>query len=205
MEKSLTNRDWCLSPDEEKLFKTSPQAVVNANGELTLAQIAVFEESFKQNVVASSESNPIRLAVEKYGSTFADNLNLINNSINTNTFMVENIKNYTLLQTRIINGPISQIEFAQFIKDYNYTPTSANFSANQNPPKFLRELDDFYRGSYADSVLGGFCSVLPNVFGAIGGFFVIIGQVEGLIGDALSFIAKIRNIEDPLKALFEAI
>jgi len=205
MEKNLTNRDWCLSPEEEKVFKASPQATTNANGELALAQISVFEDSFKKNVVASFESNPIVLAVDKYGSSFADNLNLINNSINTNTFMVENIENYTLLQTRILNGPISQIEFAQFIKDYNYTPTSANFSANQNPPKFLRELDDFYRGSYADSVLGGFCSVLPNVFGAIGGFFAIIGQVEGLIGDALSFIAKIRNIEDPIKALFEAI
>ena len=53
--------------------------------------------------------------------------------------------------------------------------------------------------------MGGFCSVLPNAFAAIGGFFIILGQVEGLIGDALSFINKIRNIEDPIKALFEKI
>ena len=205
MEKNLTNRDWCLSPDEEKVFKASPQALANSNGELTLSQIEVFENSFAKNIVADSESNPVVLAVNKYGDTFADNLNLINNTINTNTFVTANIQNYTLLQTRILNGPISQIEFAQFLKEYNYSPISANFSANQNPPKFLRELDDFYRGSYADSVLGGFCSLMPNVFGAIGGFFIIIGQVEGLIGDALSFISKIRNIEDPLKALFEAI
>lgn len=205
MEKQLTNRDWCLSPEEEKVFKASPQAVGNANGEYALAQIAVFEESFKRNMVADRETNLVVLAVKKYGDAFDTNLKLVNQFINTSNFAVDNLPNYALLNTRIANGPISQIEFAQFITDFNYTPTSANFSANQNPPKFLGELDDFYRGSFADSIMGGFCSVLPNVFGAIGGFFIIIGQVEGLISDAMAFIAKIRNIEDPIKALFEAI
>ena len=205
MEKQLTNRDWCLSPEEEKVFKASPQAVGNANGEYALAQIAVFEESFKRNMIADGETNLVVLAVKKYGDAFDTNLKLVNQFINTSNFAVDNLPNYALLNTRIANGPISQIEFAQFITDFNYTPTSANFSANQNPPKFLRELDDFYRGSFADSIMGGFCSVLPNVFGAIGGFFIIIGQVEGLISDAMAFIAKIRNIEDPIKALFEAI
>ena len=46
---------------------------------------------------------------------------------------------------------------------------------------------------------------MPNVFGAIGAFFGIIGQIDGLLQDALSFISKIRNIKDPIKALFDAI
>lgn len=205
MEKNLTNRDWCLSPEEEKVFKPTTQAVANANGESTLAQVEVLQKSFMENMVADSETNPVVQAVKKYGNAFDVNLNLINKSIATSPFIVDNLPNYALLDVRIANGPITQFEFAQFITEFNYSPVSANFSANQNPPKFLKELDDFYRGSFSKSVLGGFCSVLPNVFGAIGGFFNIIGQVQGLIGDALSFIAKIRNIEDPIKALFEAI
>ena len=43
------------------------------------------------------------------------------------------------------------------------------------------------------------------MFGAIGAFFGIIGQIDGLLQDALSFISKIRNIKDPIKALFDAI
>ena len=205
MEKNLTNRDWCLSPEEEKVFKPTTQAVANANGESTLAQVEVLQKSFMENMVADNETDPVVKAVKKYGNAFDMNLNLINKSITTSPFIVDNLPNYALLDVRIANGPITQFEFAQFITEFNYSPVSANFSANQNPPKFLKELDDFYRGSFSESVMGGFCSVLPNVFGAIGGFFVILGQVQGLIGDALSFIAKIRNIEDPIKALFEAI
>lgn len=205
MEKQLTNRDWCLSPEEEKVFKPTTQAVANANGEYALAQVEVLQQSFMDNMVADSENDPVVLAVKKYGDAFNTNLNLINKSISTSPFIVANLPNYALLNTRIANGAITQFEFARFIEEFNYSPVSANYTANQNPPKFLKNLDDFYRGSFAGSVMGGFCSVLPNVFGAIGGFFIILGQVEGLIGDALSFIAKIRNIEDPVKALFEAI
>lgn len=205
MEKQLTNRDWCLSPEEEKVFKPTTQAVANANGEYALAQVEVLQQSFMDNMVADPESNPVVIAVKKYGDAFDTNLNLINKFINTSSFVAENLPNYEILNTRITNGAITQFEFAQFIDEFNYSPISANYSANQDPPKFLKNLDDFYRGSFSKSVMGGFCSVLPNVFGAIGGFFIILGQVEGLIGDALSFIAKIRNIEDPIKALFEAI
>tara|TARA_R110002153_G_scaffold164116_1_gene316667 strand:+ start:540 stop:2255 length:1716 start_codon:yes stop_codon:yes gene_type:complete len=201
MEKNLTNRDWCLSPEEEKVFKPTTQAVANANGESTLAQVEVLQKSFMDNMVADNETNPVVKAVKKYGNAFDVNLNLINKSVANSPY----VSNYALLEVRIANGPITQFEFAQFITEFNYSPVSANFSANQNTPKFLKELDDFYRGGFAKSVMGGFCSVLPNVFAAIGGFFNIIGQIQGLIGDALSFIAKIRNIEDPIKALFEAI
>lgn len=206
MEKQLTNRDWCLSPDEEKVFKASPQATATITGEHTLAQIEVLQASFAENIVSNASDNIVVEAVKVYGDAFYTNLNNINNVVLKTDFVVQELPKYELLDKRLQAGSISPFEFAQFISDYSYTPLTANFVANQNKPKFLKNLDDFYRdGGFANSIMGGFCSVLPNAFAAIGGFFIILGQVEGLIGDALSFINKIRNIEDPIKALFEKI
>ena len=205
MEKQLTNRDWCLSPDEEKVFKASPQATATDSGEHTLAQIEVLQANFAENIVSNASDNIVVEAVKVYGDAFYTNLNNINNVVLKTDFVVQELPKYELLDKRLQAGAISPFEFAQFISDYSYTPLTANFVANQNKPKFLQNLDDFYRGGFADSIMGGFCSVLPNAFAAIGGFFIILGQVEGLIGDALSFISKIRNIEDPIKALFEKI
>jgi len=205
MERQLTNREWCLSPDELKFVPVSKQETATLNGEYTLAQVSVFEEAFKNNIIAGKKNNPIVEAIKVHGESFYTNLNTINNVVLKSDFVVGIIPNYELLEQRMLAGPITPIEFAQFISEYSYTPISANFSASQNSPRFLKQLDDFYRGSFADSVMGGFCALMPSAFLAVGGFFALIGKVGGLIQDALSFISKIKNIEDPIKALFEAI
>lgn len=193
----------CLTPDVNRVSASSVTPTSNGNGEFTLSQIAVFEQGFKDNITKTAVGNSLSRAVTKFPD-FYKVLGDINSKFLKSEFVLGEIPKYEILA---LKDPmvITPVEFAQYISDYNYTPIAANFSANQNPPKFLRQLDDFYRGSFADSVMGGFCSTMPNIFGAIGAFFGLIGQIDGLIGDALSFIAKIRNIKDPLKALFDAI
>ncbi len=197
--------DNCLTPDQERVEISSSTPSSNQNGEFTLSQIAIFEAGFKENITVTAEDDPISAAVKKYGSsTFYDNLNILNSTLSSAGIVLQ-VPNYTTLNERLKVGPITPFEFAQYISDYSASPIGANYRANTQTPEFLKSLDDFYTESFADSVMGGFCSLMPNVFGAIGGFFFLIGEVGGLIGDALSFISKIRNIKDPLKALFDAI
>ena len=197
--------DNCLLPDENRVAVTSLTPTSNLNGELTLSSIEELEAGFRDNIVASVGNDPLTTAVQQYGSDiFYNNLNSINKVL-TDGFVVAQVVNYETLSKRLDAGKLTAFEFAQYLSDYSLSPTSANYMANQESPKFLKSLDDFYTDSFADSVMGGFCSLMPNIFGAIGAFFGLIGKVEGLVNDALSFISKIKNIENLLLAAFEKI
>jgi len=198
--------DNCLIPDVNRVETSSITNTTNGNGEYTLSQIAVFERDFRNNVSNTEVGNPLTRAVNKYPD-FYENLNKINLILESDNIK-ERIPKYevlTIKQTKLGKVSLSPIEFADYLKDNNLTPITANFIANQNPPKFLQSLDDYLRDGFANSVMGGFCGLMPNVFGAIGAFFGIIGAVDALIGDALSFISKIRNPLDTLQAAFDAI
>lgn len=194
----------CLSPIEERNAVTSGSPV-NGAGEFTINQVDIFEQQFLSTIVADTEQNPLSLAVKEYGNTFYDVTNAINNDFLKRSFIVERLPGYTILSQRLRRGPITPLEFAAFIKDSNYTPASAITSSNANGPRFLVELESFYNGDFSTSILGGFCSLMTDVFGAINAFFDLIDDINALYQDALEFIEKIKNIEDAIKAAFEKI
>ena len=194
----------CLSPIEERNF-VKAGFPVNGNGEFTIDQINIFEEQFISTIVADTEQNPLSLAVKQYGNSFYDTTNAINNDFLKRSFIAERIPEYPILSERLKRGAITPLEFAAFIKESNYTPASAIVSSNANGPRFLNELEAFYNGDFSVSILGGFCSLMTNVFGIINAFFDLVDQINALYEDALKFIEKIKNIEDAVKAAFEKI
>lgn len=194
--------DPCLNP-QSKSYILPKLSNVNFNGEYTLNVISQFEEEFSKSVLPTTANNPLELAVSKYGNVIYDATNSLNNDFFQRPYIVERLPE--ILTERLKNGPISALEFAGFISEFNYTPLGAIESSNANGPRFLEEFDAYYRGPFTTSIMGGFCSLFGNVFAALQGFFSVIGQVQGLISDALSFLDKIKNIEDPIKALFEKL
>lgn len=202
---TIPHLDPCLNPERyQQTFTTLPY--VNRNGEYTLNAIDIFETNFKNTIVSDIQLNPLSRAIQLYGNDFYQNVAQLNNDFLKRPYIAEKIPSYDIISERLKNGrTVTPLEYAQFIQEYSYTPTGAVESYNSNGPRFLGQLNDFYRGSFSSNIMGGFCSLMPNIFGAIGGFFSLIGSVEGLIQDALSFLDKIKNIEDPIKALFEKI
>lgn len=194
----------CLSPIEKR-NAVKAGSPVNGAGEFTINQVDIFEQQFLSTIVADTEQNPLSLAVKQYGNTFYDVTNAINNDFLNRSFIVERLPEYTILSQRLQRGPITPLEFAAFIADSNYTPASAITSSNANGPRFLVELESFYNGDFSTSILGGFCSLMTNVFGTINAFFDLVDSINALYQDALEFIEKIKNIEDPVKAFFEKI
>lgn len=194
----------CLNPIEERNY-VAPGSPVNGNGELTLNQVNIFEEQFISTIVADTEQNPLSLAVKQYGNSFYETTNAINNDFLKRAFIAERIDEYPILSQRLKRGAITPLEFAAFIKESNYTPAAAIVSSNANGPRFLNELESFYNGDFSVSILGGFCSLMTNVFGIINAFFDLVDSLNALYEDALKFIEKIKNIEDAIKAAFEKL
>ena len=203
----IPHNDPCLNPDLKKDFNSIGFAPTsNSSGEYTLAAIDAFDANFRTSLIEQSTTNVLTLAVNRYGNDFYDSLSDLNNSFLKNDFVSGFISEYELISYRIKDGrPITPLEYAQFLKDYNYTPYSAKDSWNSKGRRFVSELDDFYRGSFQESILGKFCGLFSSIFAAIDGFFDLIDDIQGLIGDVFAFLNKIRNNEDPLKAIFEKI
>jgi len=198
----------CLSNiyDRNRLALEGTTVYTNGNGEYTLNQVNEFEKQFRSNIIADVQNNPLSSAVARYGeSSFYDSVNSINNDFLKRDYIVDQLPQYEVLNKRLERGGITPLEFAAFIRSSNYSPASAIVSSNAAGSRFLSELEEFYNGDFSVSVLGGFCGLFNSVFGAINGFFDLIDGISGLISDALSFISKIRNMENPLKALFEQI
>ena len=169
------------------------------NGELNVYAIEKFKVDFLEGIKEDGLFDPVSLQVSQYGDSFYNSMTDLTALLNTS-----DLSNYPELGDRWSKGQISFIEYADFIGAYNYTPAKIVSSSRVGDVNLLRNLNSYYRDSNG-SILGGFCNLMPQVFGAIGGFFTIIGSVSGLINDALSFLGKIKNLEDPIRAIIEKL
>ena len=181
-------------------------SAVNGNGQYTTHQINLFQKQFETTIAADLQLNPLSAAISKYGSeSFYGAVTKINNDFLKREFIVKKLPEYEVLSARLERGDITALEFASFMKDSSYTPSTVLVSANAQGPRFLKELDDYYNGDFSTSVLGGFCSLFANIFGAINGFFDLIDSVQGLVNDVFELINKIKNIENLLLAAWEKL
>lgn len=193
----------CLkSVYERNAVPTGPLS--NPNGEYTFAQVEVFEKQFTNNIVEDVQSTALAEYSRKY-SDFYDTVESINRDFLQRPTIKQQLPNYPVLNKRLEKGVLTPLEFAAFIKDQNYTPATAIISSNAQGSRFLGELEDYYNGDFATSVMGGFCSLFGSIFAAVDAFFDMIGQIDGLVQDVLAFIKKIKNVKDELLAAFEAI
>lgn len=192
----------------KKRVGTSP--IIKGNGELNLYAVDQFKTDFLEGIKDDGLFDPLDLAIKQYGDEVSRSLSTMNRYLETafqdgNGVNTENAEeNYAELLERLRAGPISAIEYADFMGAYHYNPPKISSESILGNKNLLKNLNSYYRNPN-QSLLGGFCSMMPNVFGAIGGFFSIIGSVAGLINDALSFLTKLRNLEDPIKAIIERL
>lgn len=172
----------------------------NNKGEFTKESINAFAQDFLNGIQEDSLTNPIDQAVIRFGDDFYSSLNKLNSLLNN-----KELNDYPDLNNRFAKGQITPLEYAAFINDYNYDPPRINAAATISDLNLLKNLNNFYKDSFSNSILGGFCNLMPQVFNAIDGFFTIIGSVAGLIAGALAIVNKLKNLEDPIKEIIERI
>ena len=151
------------------------EPTVKPDGTYTSAQIDVFAKELADNIIAETNSNPIQNMVNKFGDSYGESLVYINGP-----FRVNNTNDYPSLNNRFNRGNISNLEMADFMESFNYSP---NGLQNQVPDKLLGDLEKYYAGDIFESILGGFCNSMNNLFNQIDAFYDLIGEVDGLIND----------------------
>jgi len=200
----IPHLDPCLTPSSAAI-NISSGILTNNNGEYTKDQIAVFEKEFKDSIVREVETNPLSKMVKEYGNDFYDVHNYLNQALKNNK---DKLNNFGALSERTDGGKspaITPAETAAMMDDYGFTVNTLTKAINERFDGVLTQLDGYYRDSFSSSIMGGFCGLFQSAFVLINGFFNLVGQVQGLISDAISFVNKIKNIEDAAKAFFEQL
>lgn len=174
---------------------------VTPNGELTLDAVDIMIDNFSKSVVADTTAGAFSQFVDQYGF---ERINQIR--AKTESFMLSgNKEGLDALNERVNLGPVTNVEICEFMQQNFYTPDSLDNAIDSNQNKCLNELNSFYNGSWANSILGGFCGALNNIFGAAGNLFNMIGKVGDLLNSAMAAIDKLENLKNPLEAAFEKI
>jgi len=168
----------------------SPKPIVDQEGRYTLAQIDAVTAEIAQSIVNEAETNPLSKAVNKYGQTLYNATDYLNNLLRQK---IGNLDSYPDLAGRWERGNISNLEMADFLQNYNYTPDG--FLNENDTVRLARNLDAYYKNDFSTSILGGFCDRFDSLFASIDAFFDLIGQVEALVGQVLDIINKIRTYD----------
>lgn len=185
----------------QQRINTGP--TVNSDGSYTLNQIDVFAQELADNIIAESDKNPIANMINKFGNGVYEAGDYINGTVRG-----YDTSNYPALNNRYQQGNISTLEVADFAEAFNYSP---NGIQNQVPDKLLRDLEQYYTGDIYESILGGFCNSMNNLFNTIDSFYDLIGVVDGLIQDAAAIYRKFQALkgkyegQTPLEIIEEEI
>ena len=191
----------CITPDQITAASLPRGPDVDDDGQFTIRQIDIFAAEFAANIISDKDKNPVTKLVNLYGDAFYDSNKYLNNAFQYRIDVQLNLGDYPYLKDRWDKGSISGVEFGDFLNTSNYTPAGFEAKARSNFRGLCFELDGYYAGSYHESILGGFCRLMPQIFGAVDSFFSLIGSIEGAIQDALEFLGKIRDLEDFFKNL----
>lgn len=174
---------------------------VKPNGEYSLDQVDVLLEDFKAHIQHEPVFNSLDRIIQRFGNeAIQESTKEIQDFANTN-----DLTEYPELADRIALGPITNLEICEFFESQIYTPSKITNSIQNDPGKFLRELNCFFMGSAISKILGGFCSKLKSIYGIVDGFFGLVAEVGALIKGALDALSKIKNLADAAKAAFDKI
>ena len=169
---------------------------IDGAGRYTLGQIDLVTQEIANSILRDAETNPLNRAVNKYGSKIYDATGYLNGLLRQ---QIGDLSSYPDLSNRWQRGDISNLETADFMQAYNYTPT--NLINDGNAPKLARNLDAYYKNDFNTSILGGFCDAFDKFFLTVDAFFDLIGVVDGIIADALELVNKVQRGYDGIKDL----
>jgi len=191
--------DACIDRDDQttqnRLALTPSSVVTDAEGRFTSARIDAIAQELASNILAEAETNPLLVAKRQYGDGIFTATNYLNGLLRQ---QIGDLTNFPDLESRWTKGNISNLETADFLKAYNYTPSG--FQEATDSQRLARNLDSYYKSDFSSSILGGFCDKFDSVFASVDAFFDLIGTVENLITDVLDFAEKVRTY-DGLKDL----
>ena len=97
--------------------RVNPGPTVKADGSYTLNQIDVFAQELTDNIIAETNNNPIKNMINKFGDDFGKSVDYVNGSVRG-----YDTSNYPSLDNRFQRGNVTDLEMADFMSSFNYSP-----------------------------------------------------------------------------------
>lgn len=179
----------CVDPNNQI---TLPELdISDSSGEYNINAVDKLTADFQNAFALGDNVSPI---IDQYGKeSFYNSLTTLNQAVNLNNNVISNgIAKFPELENRLNkNLIITPIEYTDFLSQYAQTPASVENLSENNPLALASMLNSYYKGNFTTSSIGGFCDLMPQVFGAVGAFFDQIGDLAGKIQDAISFVQNL--------------
>lgn len=172
--------------------------------EIVLPDTVDFSQ-FERGIVALPSNDPIARLIKEYGETpfysavAAVNLFFLRAEVRSLIKEAGQPILYNRIQTETVFTPI---EVANFIIGMGYTPFTLSIATTVISINLINEFEGFYTQNFTKNTIGSFCSILPNIFGAVGAFFTVLQTldttIQSLKNFALNFslselLSKLKN------------
>ena len=172
--------------------------------EIVLPDTVDFSQ-FEKGIVALPSNDPIARLIREYGETpFYSAVAAVNSFFSRSEvrLLIKEADQpilYNRIQTETIFTPI---EVANFIIGIGYTPFTLSIATTVISLNLINEFEGFYTQNFTKNTIGSFCSILPNIFGAVGVFFTALQTldttIQSLKNFALNFslgdlLSKLKN------------
>ncbi len=157
--------------------------------EIVLPDTVDFSQ-FERGIVALPSNDPIARLIKEYGETPFYSAVAAVNSFFLRTEVRSLIKEadqpilYNRIQTESVFTPI---EVANFIIGIGYTPFTLSIATTVISINLINEFEGFYTQNFTKNTIGSFCSILPNIFGAVGAFFTALQTLDTTIQSLKNF------------------
>lgn len=158
--------------------------------EIVLPNTVDFSEFEEGIVVRPGDNNPITRLTREYGETpFYSSVNAVNTYFAREEVReLINETDYPILFNRIKSEIIfTPIEVANFIIGMGYTPVSVSIATSIINLNLIDQFENFYTQNFTRNTIGSFCSILPNVFGAIDLFFTTLQTLDTTVRTLKNF------------------
>lgn len=204
----------CVDPSIVQGGGSTSRTLVNSpytSNVFTLQAIDSLVANFESKIV-NSGSNPVNQLIDEYTEpVFTESLLTFNQFLYTQ-YASNGLIRYPFIKTRVETGTaISQVEYADFINTNLYTPVSIEETIISAPVIVLTNFNNYYNGSFSDTTMGTFCSLVPDIFGKIDNFFTQINSalftlhsIATMIED-FSLTAMIDTLKNNILSVVEQI
>jgi hypothetical protein len=158
--------------------------------EIVLPDTVDFSQFEKGIVALPGDDNPITRLTREYGETpFYSSVAAVNAFFSrAEVRALINEADQPILHRRIQTETIfTPIEVANFTIGTGYTPFSLSVATSVVSLNFVNQFESFYTQNFTQSTIGSFCSILPNVFGAVGVFFIGLQALDTTIQSLKNF------------------
>lgn len=182
--------------------------------QMVLPDTVDFSQFEKGIVALPGDNDPIAKLIREYGETpFYSSVAAVNAFfLRPETRLLIKEETQPILYRRIQSETIfTPIEVANFTIGMGYTPYTLSVATTVISINFINQFESFYTQNFTKNTIGSFCSILPNIFGAVGAFFTALQTLDSTIQSLKNFALNfslgslLTNLKNSILSIIDSV